>query len=327
MNFLSNIRNSDLSNDRSLFCNIERNYFFNLNISCSKNLSNNWSINEYLNLSDSLNCIPFDEMSSFNVNLFRNFSNDLFLNLELYCNWNLFVLMNNNRLVTVLTDIDESHFRDFNFNWNLNPNLDCFSLFNHIRNLFLNLNNFSIPNDIRNFNLHLFDCFSDLIPNYSLLHNSFNLNNLWHLNLNNFFNLSNLNIRNNLLNLYFPNNLLPFIDSNSFFLNNRYFYTSLHNSINNNISIDIYWYSFLYLNINRHIIIDYIFNWFFNIEWNLFINGNHFHFILWKYLSCFSMNWNTFFICSWFVDWILKNHRYLNIFGKRTEQTNIFLDI
>ena len=79
--FFRHVGNIHLVDDWNLLSNVQRNYFFNLNVFCHKNLLNNGLVYKYFYFSYYFFFVPFYEMRAFNKYFFGDFFDNLLLHL------------------------------------------------------------------------------------------------------------------------------------------------------------------------------------------------------------------------------------------------------
>lgn len=156
-----------------LLSHVKGYYFFNLNFLGSQDFLDDWLVYKHFNFSNDFLSVSFYEVRTVDKDFFRDFFDYLLLNFELDVDWLFDCVCFDNWLVSVLHDIYELKFRNFDFNWNLGPDFDRNFFLDDVWYLFLNFENFCFCDNLRHSYFNISDNFFVFIGSYNLLDNFF----------------------------------------------------------------------------------------------------------------------------------------------------------
>ena len=153
-------------------------------------------INKDLNFPDNFLLISLDEVWSIDVNLFRYLSGKFFLDLKFNLNQLLLDISNNNRLISVLCELNNLYLWLFNLYRYFWYNFYRVLIFDYNRYCFLDLYQFCLVNNMRNFDFYLFHYFSCFKLRYYFLNSFSDFHQLLYFCLNYSFDLFHFNVTN-----------------------------------------------------------------------------------------------------------------------------------
>jgi hypothetical protein len=131
------VGDSHLNNNRQLFFDVERYYFFNLDIPSHHYLLDDRLVNEDFDLSDQFLFVTFDEMRTVDVDLFGDLSHQFLFDFQLHINRFLDSVGDSDRFIPVFEHLNELQLRHFDLNRHFDAYFYLFLFFNDVRNLFL----------------------------------------------------------------------------------------------------------------------------------------------------------------------------------------------
>ena len=131
------MRDSHLHNNRQLLFDVERYYFFNLDIPGHHYFLDDRLVNEDFDLSDQFLFVTFDEMRTVDVDLFGDLSHQFFFDFQLHINRFLDCVGDSDRFVPVFEHLYELQLRYFDLNRHFDAYFYLFLFFYDVRNLFL----------------------------------------------------------------------------------------------------------------------------------------------------------------------------------------------
>ena len=166
LNSLADERFVDLCDDGQFFSNVQRHQFLYLYVFGDHNFLDDGFIDKDLNFSYRFFSISFDEMGAIDVNFFRYFLDQLFLNLQLNINWGFNSICGHDRFISVLADFYVLEFWDFDLDGDFYANFDGLLFFDDVGDFLLDLNHLGFSDYLGYPDLNFPDNFFELRHRY-----------------------------------------------------------------------------------------------------------------------------------------------------------------